>query len=166
MGDEGSEPTPCPDERVEVLSVSPHEDAHAWLRSIFQQSNWTLYEAFGCREALALARKYDIHVIICERNMPDGDWRTLLNQVKLLPSRPRLILFSRTADWQLLGEVLELGGFDVLSTPFNAKEVLVVAFLAWHSSLNEVERRAADKAVRPAGRGHVGAIIQASGTAD
>jgi hypothetical protein len=37
------------------------------------------------------------------------------------------------ADERLWAEVLNLGGYDVLSTPFAAGEVLRACFLAWQS---------------------------------
>ena len=44
---------------------------------------------------------------------------------------PNLIVFSRLADERLWAEVLNLGGFDVLMTPFEPEEVLRVDFAAW-----------------------------------
>jgi DNA-binding NtrC family response regulator len=159
------EPSPQPDTRVEVLIVSPCEDDHSSLRNIFRRSNWKLYEAFNCMEALGLLHEHQIPVIICERSLPDGGWKTLLDEVDALPTRPRLIVCSRLVDDQLWGEVLNLGGYDLLPTPFDAREVFRVAFLAWHSSRNEVERIAAAhehaKSLRRAGT-----ASRAAGTAD
>jgi DNA-binding NtrC family response regulator len=139
------------DTRVEVLIVSPSEDDHSSLRNILRHSNWKLYEAFDCREALALLREHGIRVIICDQDAPDGGWGTLLAEVETLPARPRLIVCSRVADHQLWGEVLNLGGYDVLPVPFDAREVFRVSFLAWHSSRNEVQRIAAGKTAGGAG---------------
>ena len=48
-----------------------------------------------------------------------------------LPAPPNLILFSRLADESLWAKVLNLGGFDLLMTPFEPEEVLRVSFAAW-----------------------------------
>jgi DNA-binding response OmpR family regulator len=132
-------PPPQPGSRVEVLVINPHEDAHSSLQDIFRHSNWKVYRAFNCREALELLREHHIPVIICEQNLPDGNWKTLLEEVEAMPARPRLIVSSRLADHQLWGEVLNLGAYDVLPTPFDAREVFRVSFLAWHSSKYEVQ---------------------------
>jgi DNA-binding response OmpR family regulator len=149
---------------VEVLLVSPFEDDHNSLGDVFRRSNWMLYHAFTCGEALCLVREHSIPVIICERELPDGNWKTLLDEVAALPSRPRLIVCSRLADHQVWAEVLELGGYDVLLTPFDAREVFRVAFVAWHSSREEARRMAAHKSANSAGR--PGAASQAAGMSD
>jgi len=153
--------------RVEVLIVNPYVDDHSSLRDIFRHSHWKVYQAFNCREALVLLHEYRIPVIICEQNLPDGNWKTLLQEVEAMPTRPRLIVSSRLATDQLWGEVLNHGGYDVLPTPFDTREVFRVSFLAWHSSRNEVQRiAAAHKPAQSAGRADVSAVSKAAGTAD
>jgi hypothetical protein len=51
-----------------------------------------------------------------------------------MPQRPQIIVTSRLADHHLWADVLSLGGYDVLMTPFDAGEVSRVVFLAWFSS--------------------------------
>jgi DNA-binding NtrC family response regulator len=125
---------------VKVLLVSPLEEDHCSLRGILSRSKWKLYSARSCREALALMREHAIPVAICERNLPDGDWKTLLDALVDLPHQPRLIVSSHHACDYLWAEVLNLGGYDVLSTPFDHAEVCRVTFLAWHSSKFARER--------------------------
>ena len=48
-----------------------------------------------------------------------------------LAAPPKLIVSSRLADHRLWAEVLNLGGFDVLMTPFETEEVLRVTSSAW-----------------------------------
>ena len=147
----GCGPQPEAAARVEVLLASRCEDDHGSLREIFRHSNWKLYEASNCIEALALLYQFHIPVVICDCSLPEGGWRTLLPVVEAFPGRPRLIVFSRLADEQLWGEVLNLGGYDVLSTPFDAGEVFRVSYLAWHSARNEARRKsAASQTARPA----------------
>jgi DNA-binding response OmpR family regulator len=63
-------------------------------------------------------------VVICERSLPDGDWKDLLGKT------PRLIVTSHVADGALWAEVLNLGGYDVLAQPFDELEVRRVVALA------------------------------------
>jgi hypothetical protein len=44
---------------------------------------------------------------------------------------PATKVFSRLADESVWAKVLNLGGFDVLMTPFEPEDVLRVAFSAW-----------------------------------
>ena len=116
---------------------------HSSLQSILGQSSWKLYGTFTCRETLKLVRERHVSVVLAERNLPDGGWKTLLEGLAELPERPRLIVCSRLADHQLWAEVLNLGGYDVLATPFDKDEVLRVGLSAWRSSKQERERLAA-----------------------
>jgi DNA-binding response OmpR family regulator len=73
-------------------------------------------------------------VVICGCALPDGDWRGMLDEVAAMPKPPSLIVSSRLADERLWAEVLNLGGYDVLLTPFDENEVFWVAYFAWRSS--------------------------------
>jgi DNA-binding NtrC family response regulator len=83
-------------------------------------------------------------IVICDRDLPDGGWRQLLQETEALPSPPKLIVSSRFADEELWMEVLRAGGHDVLRTPFEAGEAYrVVRFAseAWHLRWGRVARR-------------------------
>ncbi len=124
---------------IQVLLASSLEEDHRSLEAILSHSNWTLYHAYNCVEAVVLLHQFRIPVIICESGLPAEGWKMLLPVVESLPASPRLIVSSRLADDDLWAEVLNLGAYDVLPVPFQASEVFRVASLAWHSSRNAVE---------------------------
>ena len=70
-------------------------------------------------------------VVLCASKLPDGDWKDVLSQLAPMPDRPRLIVFSRTADESLWAEVLNAGAFDLLATPFNDEELIFTICSAW-----------------------------------
>ncbi len=119
------------EQTVTVLVVSPSEDDHALLESIFDHYNCKIHGARTCREALAFLRENPMPVLICECCLPDGKWKDILNAVASMIDPPRLIVSSRHADDCLWAEVLNLGGYDVLMKPFDTKEVSRVVSLAW-----------------------------------
>ena len=82
-------------------------------------------------EALAFLRGQSVPVLLCERDHADGSWEDLLSTTARLPAPPNIIVFSRLADESLWAEVMNMGGFDVLITPFEPQEVLRVTFAAW-----------------------------------
>ena len=120
-----------PERTAVVLAVSPVPSDRIRLREILSQEEWKLQEASGCCEALALMCDQSVPVLLCERDLADGDWEELLNAAARLPAPPNLIVFSRLADASLWAQVLNLGGFDVLMTPFEPEEVLRVTSAAW-----------------------------------
>jgi DNA-binding NtrC family response regulator len=70
-------------------------------------------------------------VVICERDLPDGDWHDIWEGIAPLAPHPTLIVTSLHADEHLWAEVLNLGGYDVLAKPFDAQEVCRIVGRAW-----------------------------------
>ncbi len=119
------------DTTVSVLAVSPYEEDHASLRSIFNHSNWKISAASSHQEAVRFLQSNRIAVLISERDLPDGSWKDLLETFRLLPYPPLLVVTSKHADDSLWAEVLNLGAYDVLSKPFDRAEVTRIISLAW-----------------------------------
>jgi len=122
-----------PAEVVKVLLISSLSEDQVSLRHVFDQSNWLLHKVSTCSEALTYLSDNDTAVVICERDLPDGDWKIVLNRFGSLPMPPSLIVTSRLANDELWAEVLNLGGYDVLAQPFDPQEVYREVFLAWHA---------------------------------
>ena len=120
-------------ERITVLFVGPLIEDYLSVRSILSRSNWSLHHAAGCKDAIGVLERHPVPVVICASDLPDGDWKMFLDESGRLPYPPRLIVASRMADARLWGEVLNLGAYDLLATPFDPREVIRVGFLAWHS---------------------------------
>src|SRR6266567_4562640 len=113
---------PLPETPVAVLLVSAHQTDRTSLQHILARSCWKLQVRTNWRDGLALLRQRRFPVVICDGT--DSDWRSLLCEIADLPDAPKLIVCSRLADERLWAEVLNLGGYDVLATPFDAREVL------------------------------------------
>jgi len=120
-----------PESGVVGLVVSPFEEDLRSLRGTLASSNWTLYVASGAAEAQKILRQTAIPVILCERELPDGNWKDLLAAAAGLEYPPLVIVTSRLADESLWAEVLNLGGYDVLAKPFIPIEVIRVMSMAW-----------------------------------
>jgi DNA-binding NtrC family response regulator len=99
---------------------------------LFRFHHWRLDQVATCREAILFVRQNETAVVICERHLPDGDWKTVLKGFEELPVRSSLIVTSYLADDALWAEVLNTGGYDVLAQPFDRDEVYRVVLLAWH----------------------------------
>ena len=107
-----------------VLFVSPNDEDHRALIHILRPAGWSLDSAFSCAEAIRSLEIESVPVVIVERDLPDGNWKTLHNRLMQMPFPPELIVTCRLADEHLWAEVLNLGGFDVLAQPFYTREVL------------------------------------------
>jgi DNA-binding response OmpR family regulator len=118
-------------EKISILLVSQHQDDHSSLRHILHHDGWQITRCGSVKEATAQLRNVGPSVVICERDLPDGAWKDVLGQTEGLENPPPVLVISRHADENLWGEVLNLGGYDVLMKPFDRSEVTRVVGMAW-----------------------------------
>jgi DNA-binding response OmpR family regulator len=126
---------------VTILAVSPAEEDHLLLSHIFSHSNWSFDRVRTCTEAIEALKRSGVAVVICMAELPDGSWKNLLDRLAAEPVPPRLIVASPLADDSLWADVLDRGGYDVLSMPFEPPEVIRVVSLAWRQWKHESERQ-------------------------
>src|ERR1039458_1463024 len=60
-----------------VLSVSPLAEDYFSLKAIFNHSKRALYRADSLASALAIIRRWEVGVVVCERNLSPGQWINL-----------------------------------------------------------------------------------------
>lgn len=120
-----------PERVVTVLSISGSEADRRSLGHVFRHTKWTLLEASDRVEAMAILRRAPVPVVICDRSLPDGDWKDVLRDAAALPRPPLLIVACRLADDRLWADVMNSGGYDVLEKPFHHSELVRVVSLAW-----------------------------------
>ena len=118
-------------EKIYILLVSPYREDHSSIRHILHHDGWEISRCSSVREAITHLENNAPSIVICERDLPDGSWKDVLNRTDTLANPPLLLVTSRQADENLWGEVLNLGGYDVLIKPFDCSEVTRVVGMAW-----------------------------------
>ena len=124
-------PNPGQKRPVNVLVVSPSAEENRTLSRILNDSAWRLSRVSGYEEAITYLTRNRVAIVVCESELPDGSWRDILLDIRSYSSPPVLIVTSRQADEYLWAEVLNLGGYDLLSKPFDDEEVRRVIANAW-----------------------------------
>jgi DNA-binding NtrC family response regulator len=119
--------------RFVVLAVGLREQDHSVLRQELSLSNGTLATARTIAEAARFLERNPAPVIFCERNLPDGTWKDLVEAAAAGGRRANVIVTSRLADDRLWAEVLNLGGYDVLAKPLDGSEVSHAVASAWRN---------------------------------
>lgn len=107
-----------------VLIISPFDEDHVRLGRVLGDCGCQAHAVRSCRQGLAVLRQQFVSIVICERDLPDGTWKDILQAMDMLCNRPSLIVVSRLADDYLWVEVLSLGGHDVLPKPLDHREVV------------------------------------------
>lgn len=119
-----------------VLIVGPVED-DSGQDSMFGQFPWRSDRVRNCLETILHVHRSLPRVVVCERDLPDGSWRDILEITASLPGPPPVIVTSRLADDYFWAEVLNLGGYDVLRKPLDKGEVSRSVSLAWEHWANQ-----------------------------
>lgn len=119
------------DVRIPALWLVGPVEADGGSPAPFARFENRIHRLPGWRDAVRDASRIPPRVIVCERRLPDGDWRNVLGLALDLPHSPAVIVTCRQADERLWAEVLNLGGYDVLAKPFEEREVGRSLELAW-----------------------------------
>jgi len=140
-------PGALPDSQApgEILVAAPEQPDYAALCGILTHPHWKLHHVPNVREARAFLEHQPVAVLFSDTELPDGGWEDVLDEATNSPEPPSMIVFSRLADDRLWAEVLNLGGYDLLETPFHPAEVRRVAHAAWCNWKNNRERAVLDR---------------------
>lgn len=141
-------PTPLlTQENISVLVVSSHPDDVTCLRQMLSYRDWRITLSSSSAEAARQIAAENPSVIICERDLPDGNWKDILQHTQRMGHAPLLLVVSKHADENLWAEVLNLGGYDVLLKPFDRAEVVRVVGMAWRAWMGGLPGAVASEAV-------------------
>jgi DNA-binding NtrC family response regulator len=121
------------DSPVHVLAVTDQPAERQNLRSLTANTQWRFHEADSINSAIQTIIAHDIGVVITACQLPDGNWVDFLECLRTRRNGPRLIIYSPAADTRFWADVLSMGGYDVLATPFDREEVLRAAYIGWLS---------------------------------
>ena len=123
-----SDPSP---EKISILLISSHSEDLGMLRTILHHQGWEIAYCSSAAEAERHLTAAPLSIVVCERELSDGNWKDILRKTEAILHPPLLLVVSRHADEQLWAEVLNLGGYDVLLKPFDRMEVTRVVGMAW-----------------------------------
>lgn len=121
-------------EKISILVVSPYKDDRSAVSQILRNPCWRIDHAATLEDAGKRLHDKVVSVILCERDLPDGSWKDLLPGIHGLPVVPSVVVISRHANDDLWADVLNSGGYDVLSKPFDRRELVRVVGMAWRQS--------------------------------
>lgn len=125
---------------ISVIAIGGGETDYSPLRDMFREASWELFETTSAKEALSIIKKYQIPVVLMDRDVPGTNWKDVLKDLRSVKPAPALIITARFADEYLWAEVLNMGGYDILVQPFDQEEVIRVFRAAVRHFTNECER--------------------------
>jgi DNA-binding response OmpR family regulator len=114
----------------DVDGVALQRILHQSGGSVSTRAEWTLIACATLPSAFSVLRKIIVPIVICDCDLMPGAWRVMLEHISALPDPPLMIVTSRLADERLWAEALNLGAYDMLVKPFDAREVIRILSLA------------------------------------
>jgi DNA-binding response OmpR family regulator len=119
---------------VAVLATAQDRSS---LRRIFRSFRWRGEFVQSCDNLQLALENFQPDVVLTDSALTGGEsWRDVLRTAQERNAAPPVIVSSRLADDRLWAEVLNLGGYDLLVTPFSAQEVHDVVNMAYRSRDN------------------------------
>jgi DNA-binding response OmpR family regulator len=121
---------------VPIIAAGAGDQDRSALHEVAAREHWGVEFTNSSEEAWMIAKQLMAPVILCDRDLPETDWRDAVRSLAALPHRPVVILLSKVADEYLWNEVFRIGGFDILARPLRIEEVRRAVGLAlsyWRS---------------------------------
>jgi DNA-binding NtrC family response regulator len=109
--------------RFRILFISGCPDDARHLSQMLRSLPVDLETAESLQQACKMLDVYAYPVILTEADLPDATWMDVLQSAARYPGNPRVIVTDPQADARLWAEVLNRGGYDLLTQPFYAPEV-------------------------------------------
>jgi CheY-like chemotaxis protein len=111
-------------EKPLILVVDDESDSLAYLFDLLHNEGYRVLPTSSPLEALEHAAKKKPQLIISDFRMPDLDGMELLERVKTLSPKTRVILLTAYGDWGMLQDVVRKGGEAMLLKPSSNEEIL------------------------------------------
>jgi two-component system C4-dicarboxylate transport response regulator DctD len=102
---------------VRALVVSSELEVRKPLLRSLQRLQVDTIVCADLREAEEVLSEHFVGVVFCDDRLPDGWYSDLLRPSRSRSKAPRIVVTTRTGDWELYFEALEKGAFDVIQSP-------------------------------------------------
>jgi len=128
--------------RITILAILLEDQDRALIAEVCHVNQWDLFFAKTCAEARKVSELIKPHIVLLDRDLAEGDWRSSLSACALSSAGACTLLISKVADDYLWNEVVRNGGYDVLRKPLREEDVLRAVKFAW-SYWNSTKQAAA-----------------------
>jgi len=116
---------------IAVIGLAFTDEDRRLLADVGSRRQWNVLFADTCDQARSASDQLQAPVILCDRDLQGGEWRDVVQSLASSPHRACVILTSRVVDDYLWDEVVQRGGYDVLSRPLREEDVVRAVRLAW-----------------------------------
>ncbi|MES1260631.1 MAG: response regulator [Acidobacteriota bacterium] len=112
------------DHRLRVLAITSSDPDRAFLEGIAGRAHWDLKLVSSCEAAVAPVRHQAPAVILCDRDLPGTDWREAVRYLREHLPASAIIILAAEMDDRFWLEVIQRGGYDVVTRPLHEHRVV------------------------------------------
>lgn len=129
-------PNPIRNQHVRALVVSPELDDRKPLLRTLEALQVEIIVCTTRVQAEEIVVTKPVDIVFCDEYLPDGRYFDLVLATNGSSTGPRVVVTTRTGDWDLYFAALDEGAFDVIRCPCHAQDVemTIVRLLTEHSS--------------------------------
>jgi DNA-binding response OmpR family regulator len=108
---------------VRILLVEDDESLHRGIQFTLQQEGFTVFSAYNLEGTRALLRDNEIHLLLLDVQLPDGNGFDFCAEVRRDRDTPIIFLTASDQEFDIV-RGLDLGGDDYITKPFRLREFL------------------------------------------
>jgi two-component system response regulator HydG len=113
-----------PQDRLKILVLSMSLDDRLLMEQLAKHHHWVLRFTHSPQEGFALASENHFEVVLCDRNQYGYPWREVIDRLAAISPQSCILLVSPLKEDYLWRDVLQQGGYDVLTRPLSEPAVL------------------------------------------
>jgi CheY-like chemotaxis protein len=114
-----------PGNRIPVVALTTNPSDPAALTGLAERAGWSLTMATDLEGAAAALLRHPGAVILCDRDLAGVGWREAAHLLTLCSPEIRFVVLSPETDDRFWLEVIERGGYDVLTRPIHDNRAIV-----------------------------------------
>lgn len=118
-------------QNVSLLIVTSRVEDAPELREVLRDTPWKLAQIPDLDGTDAVLKTAEVPILFFDRDIAGAGWRETIKRLVHSRRDACIVLLSNVADQYLWDEVVQQGGFDLLTRPFRKEQVLSTLVFAY-----------------------------------
>jgi DNA-binding NtrC family response regulator len=112
-----------PLQRTRALLVSPDMEVRRPLLRTLEALSADVIVCSTRAQAEEVLSTQTVEIVFCDEHLPDGSYCDLIHSFDSDRRIPRVVVTTRTGEWELYFQATTKGAFDVIRSPWYATDV-------------------------------------------
>jgi DNA-binding NtrC family response regulator len=114
-----------------IVLASTRQDDGPGLTNMLEGTLWKLVPVSNLAEAVEALHRFSAPIVLCDQEFDRRPWRQIFRALMRARKRTSVVLLSSAAGPALCDEIARVGGFDLLSRPFERDQVIATLMCAY-----------------------------------